>query len=57
VPASPTVRRRRLAGELRRLREAAELTLDDVAHRIGISKSAISRIENGLVGVKIPVLR
>jgi transcriptional regulator with XRE-family HTH domain len=44
-PASPTVRRRRLAAELRRLRERAGLTGDDVAKRVEWSASKVSRIE------------
>jgi transcriptional regulator with XRE-family HTH domain len=48
---SPTVRRRRLAGELRRLREAAELTIDEVGEKLECSASKISRIETGHVGV------
>ncbi|MBN6041499.1 MULTISPECIES: helix-turn-helix transcriptional regulator [unclassified Amycolatopsis] len=47
----PTVRRRRLAGELRRLREAAELTIDEVGEKLECSASKISRIETGHVGV------
>ena len=45
-PASPTVRRRRLAAELRRLRERAGLTGDQVAEQVGWSASKLSRIEN-----------
>ena len=45
-PTSPTVRRRRLGAELRRLRERAELTGDDVAKRVRWSASKVSRIEN-----------
>jgi transcriptional regulator with XRE-family HTH domain len=45
-PASPTVRRRRLAAELRRLRERADLTGDYVASQMGWSASKVSRIEN-----------
>jgi transcriptional regulator with XRE-family HTH domain len=45
-PASPTVRRRRLAAELRRLRERAELTGEHVAKRLKWSASKLSRIEN-----------
>lgn len=45
-PTSPTVRRRRLAAELRRLRERAELTGDQVAERMHWSASKLSRIEN-----------
>ena len=48
---TPTVRRRRLAFELRRLREAAKLTCDDVAGQLECSASKISRIETGRVSV------
>ncbi|RZS34274.1 helix-turn-helix protein [Herbihabitans rhizosphaerae] len=48
---SPTVRRRRLASELRRLREAAGLTIDEVGERLECSASKISRIETAQVGV------
>jgi len=48
---SPTVRRRRLALELRRLREAAKLTCEDVAERMECSASKISRVETGRVSV------
>ncbi|GGM35364.1 transcriptional regulator [Longimycelium tulufanense] len=44
---SPTVRRRRLAMELRRLREAANKTNEEVARHLGCSPSKISRIELG----------
>ena len=43
------VRRRRIASELRRLREAAQLTCDEVAVRLDCSASKISRIETGRV--------
>jgi transcriptional regulator with XRE-family HTH domain len=46
---SPTVRRRRLGIELRQLREGAELTIEQVAARLEVSDSKISRIENGQV--------
>ncbi|MFC3501190.1 helix-turn-helix domain-containing protein [Micromonospora krabiensis] len=49
-PASPSpiLRRRRLGTELRRLREAAGLTGDQVIERIGwASASKLSRLENG----------
>jgi transcriptional regulator with XRE-family HTH domain len=48
---SPTVRRRRLAAELRRLRESSELTIDEVGEKLECSASKISRIETGHVGV------
>ena len=49
--SSPTLRKRRLVSELRRLREAADLTIEDVAERLECSASKISRIETGRVGV------
>jgi transcriptional regulator with XRE-family HTH domain len=48
---SPTVRRRRLALELRRLREAAGLTCEEVADHLECSASKISRVETGRVSV------
>lgn len=47
---SPTVRRQRLGAELRRLREVAELTIEEVALALRFSDSKISRIENGQIG-------
>jgi len=49
--SSPTVKRRRLAAELRRYRDAASLTIDEVAERLEWSTAKISRIENARVGV------
>jgi transcriptional regulator with XRE-family HTH domain len=48
---SPTLRRRQLGQELRRLREAAGSTIDQVAERMSCSASKISRIETGQSGV------
>ncbi|MDQ3406321.1 MAG: helix-turn-helix domain-containing protein [Actinomycetota bacterium] len=48
---SPTVRRRRLASELRRFREVANLTIEEVGEKLECSASKISRIETGHVGV------
>ncbi len=48
---SPTVRRRRLALELRRFRESARLTCEEVAEHLECSASKISRIETGRVSV------
>src|SRR3984893_18693683 len=48
---SPTVRRRRLALELRRFRETAGLTCEEVAEHLECSTSKISRIETGRVSV------
>ncbi|HEV2934102.1 MAG TPA: helix-turn-helix transcriptional regulator, partial [Streptosporangiaceae bacterium] len=56
-PASPTVRRRRLAAELRRLRERAGLTGDDVAKRVKWSASKISRIETSQTAPSVPDMR
>jgi len=50
VRRSPTVRRRRLGLELRRLRESAGITIDVVAGRLECSSSKISGIETGHTG-------
>ncbi|WP_411117613.1 helix-turn-helix domain-containing protein [Streptomyces sp. 058-1L] len=47
----PTVRRRRLGAELKRLREKAGVRMEDAAERIGGDKPKISRQENGRQGV------
>ncbi|MEV6649217.1 helix-turn-helix transcriptional regulator [Streptomyces sp. NPDC051219] len=44
---NPTVRRRRLGMELRRLREEKGMTAEQVAERLLVSQSKISRLENG----------
>jgi transcriptional regulator with XRE-family HTH domain len=57
VSASPVVRRRRLAAELRRLRLAAGKTLDDAAEHLECSPTKVSRIESGQVGARIQDVR
>src|SRR6516225_6143984 len=54
MPASgsPTVRRRRLAVELRRLRDATGKTADEVGKTLGWSKAKISRYELARSGLK-----
>lgn len=47
----PSVRARQLAAEVRRLREAAMMTGEDVAGQLGWSPSKISRIETGRTAV------
>lgn len=54
---SPTVRRRRLAAELRRLRERAGFLGEEAAARLGWSASKLSRIETSKTGVKQGDLR
>ncbi len=46
---SPTLLRRRLAGELRRLRDAAGLNIDEVAAHLCCSTSKVSRVETARV--------
>lgn len=53
----PTVRSRRLRYELRRLRERASLTYDQVAEELGWSASKMYRIENDKVGVIVRDVR
>lgn len=52
APPSPTVRRKRLTVELRRLREQAGLTCEDVGHRLECSGTRISRMETGRIGAR-----
>jgi transcriptional regulator with XRE-family HTH domain len=47
VSIGPTVRRRRLGSELRRLREAQSIKLEEVAEQLGLAPSTLSRIETG----------
>jgi transcriptional regulator with XRE-family HTH domain len=57
MPASPSLRRRRLAAELRRLRDESGLSIGDVAERLDWQASRISRIETRQLGVTAPDLR
>jgi len=45
--AGPTIRRRRLGADLRRLREQSSLRLEEVAQHLGVAPSTLSRIETG----------
>lgn len=54
---SPTMRRRQLGMELRRLRDTAELTIEEVGSRVGRAASTISRIETGKVGLRPTLVR
>jgi transcriptional regulator with XRE-family HTH domain len=47
VGRSPTVRLRRLAGELTRLRNESGFSREDVANRLGVASSTVYRIETG----------
>ncbi len=47
MSVGPTVRRRRLGSELRRLRESQSIKLEEVAERLGLAPSTLSRIETG----------
>jgi len=47
VSIGPTVRRRRLGSELRRLREAHSFKLEEAADKLGLAASTLSRIETG----------
>lgn len=57
MPTSPSLRRRRLAAELRKLREQSGLAVTDVAKRLDWQASRISRIENRQSGIAAPDLR
>lgn len=47
------VRSHRVAAELRRLRESAGLSCQDVAERLGMSVSKVSRLETGSSGLRL----
>jgi transcriptional regulator with XRE-family HTH domain len=57
MPASPSLRRRRLAAELRRLRDQSGLSVTDAAKKLGWQVSRISRIETRQSGIPAPDLR
>jgi transcriptional regulator with XRE-family HTH domain len=52
MAASPTVRRKRLGIELRRLREQARLTCEEVGQRLDCSGTRMSRVETGRISVR-----
>jgi transcriptional regulator with XRE-family HTH domain len=52
VATGPTVRRRRLGTELRKLRESGGYKLDEVAALLGVAPSTLSRIETGKAPTK-----
>jgi transcriptional regulator with XRE-family HTH domain len=54
MPGSPTVRRRRLAAELRAIRESRGKSGDNVAAALKWSPSKISRYELARTGLKVP---
>jgi transcriptional regulator with XRE-family HTH domain len=56
VAIGPTVRRRRLGSELRRLREVHGYKLEEVADRLGLAASTLSRIETGKAPTKTAYL-
>jgi transcriptional regulator with XRE-family HTH domain len=57
VAGSPSMRRRRLAAELRRLRSGVGFSIEDAAGRLQWPGSKVSRIENRQVGVSPRDLR
>jgi transcriptional regulator with XRE-family HTH domain len=52
--SSPTIKKRRLAAELRRLREAGGHKAADVAKELGCSAGKISQMETCRVGISVP---
>jgi transcriptional regulator with XRE-family HTH domain len=57
MPTSPSLRRRRLAAELRRLRDESGLATTEAAKSLGWQASRLSRIENRQSGITAPDLR
>ena len=52
MTTGPTVRRRRLGTELRKLRESNGYKLEEVAAQLGVASSTLSRIETGKAPTK-----
>src|SRR6201996_9367254 len=52
MTTGPTVRRRRLGTELRKLRESNGYKLEEVAAQLGVAPSTLSRIETGKAPTK-----
>ncbi len=52
MATGPTVRRRQLGTELRKLRESGGYKLEEVAARLGVAPSTLSRIETGKAPTK-----
>jgi hypothetical protein len=57
MTGSPTMRRRRLAAELRRLRNDAQMSITGVAKQLGWQGSKLSRIENRQIGISTADVR
>ncbi|WP_165950213.1 helix-turn-helix transcriptional regulator [Actinomadura sp. GC306] len=57
VAGSPTMRRRRLAAELRRIRTDAQMSITDVVAQLGWQGSKLSRIENRQIGISTTDVR
>jgi transcriptional regulator with XRE-family HTH domain len=56
APPNPTMLRRKLGAELRRLRERAHRTVADVSSQLRWSESKLSRIETAHTGIRRPDL-
>ena len=57
VDQQPTIRRRRLGAELRRMRETAKLSLEQVAQHLECHRATISRLELGRSALRSRDLR
>ncbi|HEU0090214.1 MAG TPA: helix-turn-helix transcriptional regulator [Pseudonocardiaceae bacterium] len=51
TPPNPSIQRRQLGNELRKLREATGLTQEQAAQSLGKAANKISRVETGQVGI------
>jgi transcriptional regulator with XRE-family HTH domain len=56
LDGDPSGKLQRLGAELRRLRDQAGISGRDLAHRIGISQSKVSRIESGSATPSLPAV-
>lgn len=56
-PLGPTMRRRQLGAELRRLRNSVDITMEHVAAVLDCARSRIGHIENGRNAIRKPELK
>src|SRR2546421_2136738 len=56
MSSGPTTRRRQLGATMRKLRERAQMTLEDAGSRVGVSKATVSRYETKEGPVKWPIV-
>lgn len=57
MASTRTLRRRRLAAALKKLRSSSKITAEQAASRADISQASLSRIENAVVAIKVNTVK